>query len=308
MSKKNVLLIVGPTAVGKTKFSLEIAEQLDGEIISADSRQVYKYMDIGTAKPTPEERKRIKHHFIDIKYPDEYYSAGKYGREARRVIHEIFSRGKRPIVVGGSGFYVRALVDGLCDAEISNSEIKQILKTVVQRDGLKTLYEKLIQVDPVLAERIHPNDTQRILRALEVWELTGVPLSQFQQERQEAADFNPIFLGLTMDRKRLYQRIEQRVDNMIELGLVQEVVLLKEKGYSDELISLQTVGYQEVFQYLKGNFSYENMISLIKQKSRHYAKRQLTWFRKDERINWFDAEKLGDKKSKILLDFFLKKS
>jgi tRNA dimethylallyltransferase len=168
------------------------------------------------------------------------------------------------------------------------------------------LYEKLIKVDPVSAERIHSNDTQRILRALEVWELTGVPLSQFQQTEQEAADFNPIFIGLTMDRTRLYQRIEHRVDSMIEQGLVHEVAQLKKMGYSDGLISLQTVGYKEVFQYLKGDFSYDNMIDLIKQKSRNYAKRQLTWFRKDERINWFDAEKLGDKKSKILLDFFLK--
>ena len=289
---KNVLLIVGPTAVGKTYLSLKLAEKLTGEIVSADSRQIYKFMDIGTAKPTLEERQQASHHFIDIKFPDEYYSAGMYGKEARVVIDQILTAGNLPLVVGGSGLYIRALIDGFFDAEISDLQIKQKLQMRVEEEGLNVLYKYLTRVDPVLANRINPNDTQRIIRALEVWEVSGVPLSRFQQSTGKKTNFNPLFLGLTMDRQRLYQKIESRVDNMIKQGLLEEVSRLADMGYSDELISLQSVGYQEVFEYFKGNLSYVKMVELIKQKSRNYAKRQLTWFRKDKRVNWFNIERL----------------
>jgi len=290
--RKNVLIVVGPTAVGKTYLSLKLAEKLTGEIVSADSRQLYKYMDIGTAKPTIEEQQQVTHHFIDIKFPDEYYSAGIYGKEARVVIDQILAAEKLPLVVGGSGLYIRALIDGFFDAEISDLQIKQKLKKRVEAEGLNVLYEYLTRVDPVLGNRISPYDTQRIIRALEVWEVSGVPLSRFQQTTEMKANFNPIFFGLTMDRQKLYQKIESRVDNMIRQGLLEEVSRLADMGYSDKLISLQSVGYQEVFKYFKGNLSYTRMVELIKQKSRNYAKRQLTWFRKDKRINWFNIERL----------------
>jgi tRNA dimethylallyltransferase len=289
VSSKKVIIIVGPTAVGKTKLSLQIAQQVDCEIISADSRQVYKLMDIGTAKPNPSERQQAKHHFIDIKFPDEYYSAGMFGKEARQVINKLCDNGKLPLVVGGSGLYIRALVDGFFDEPIADAEVKRILKERVRQEGLQALYEQLNEVDPQLASQLHPNDTQRILRGLEVWQITGKPLSFFQQQPLDKADFESIFIGLTMERDRLYQKIEQRVEEMMMSGFAEEVVQLEEKGYSPELSSLQTVGYKEMFKYLKGQLSLEETVTLIKQKTRQYAKRQLTWFRSDKRICWFDV-------------------
>jgi len=290
----HVILIVGPTAVGKTYLSLKLAYQNGGEIVSADSRQIYKFMNIGTAKPTLEERASIPHHFIDIKYPDEYYSAGRYGKEARLEIKEIQKKGKLPIVVGGSGLYIKALVDGFFDAEVADAQIKKKLNEQLKLNGLARLYEQLLRVDPTLASKISPNDTQRILRGLEVWEITGTPLSQLQQETRKQADFNPVIYGLTMERQQLYRIIEERVDRMIQQGLIEEVQELIKQGYSDNLNSLQTVGYKEVFDYLKNKYTYFQMIDMIKQKSRNYAKRQMTWFRKEQRITWFAVEDKSD--------------
>ena len=282
-----VIIIVGPTAVGKTAFSMQLAEKLkNAEIISADSRQIYRFMDIGTAKPTPQERKRVTHHFIDIKYPDEYYSAGKFGQEAREVIKQLQTQGKRAIVVGGSGLYVRALVDGFFNKQIYDQSLKAKLKKEIEEKGLASLYERLQQVDPESAQRIHPNDGHRIVRALEVYELTGIPFSEFQKEATTKADFEPVFWGLTRERDELYRIIERRVDQMLSEGLVEEVMSLKARGYSENLNSMQTVGYKEVFDFLNGKISRQEMIRLIKQHSRNYAKRQLTWFRKDQRIQW----------------------
>lgn len=291
-SNRKILIIVGPTAVGKTTLSLELADRLkDAEIISADSRQIYKFMDIGTAKPSADELSRIRHHFIDIKFPDEYYSAGKFGKEARQVIKKLQEQGKRPIVVGGSGLYIRALVDGFFDKQIYDESVKAKLKLQIKESGLEPLYQRLQQVDPESAQKIHPNDGHRIVRALEVYELTGVPLSEFQKESAKKADFEPVIIGLTRDRNELYQIIEKRVDQMIERGLIEEVISLKEKGYGENLNSMQTVGYKEVFQFLAHKIDRDEMIKLIKQHTRNYAKRQLTWFRKDERIHWINLER-----------------
>lgn len=268
-------------------MSLDLAKTLHAEVVSADSRQVYRYLDIGTAKPTPAERAAVRHHFIDIRDPDQYFSAGEYGREARACIRQLFAAGVQPVIVGGSGFYLRALVDGLFAPEIADPETKECIRKRIRQSGLDTVYQELAQLDPASAQRIHPNDEQRIVRALEVYELTGRPISSYQAGTEEAAEFTPIFIGLDRERQALYRRIEDRVDEMIAAGLVQEVEDIQRRGYSSALNSLQTVGYQEIFSYLHGQLTRDQAIELIKQNSRRYAKRQLTWFRRDPRVHWF---------------------
>lgn len=291
---KKVLAIVGPTGSGKTKLSLIVAEKLDGEIISADSRQVYRYMDIGTAKPSLEDRKRIKHYFIDELNPDEEFNAGVFGEKGREIIEDIFSRGKVPIVVGGSGLYIKSLIDGFFEGPGADWELREILYKKANELGKEVLYEELKKVDPISAEKIHPNNLKRVIRALEVYYITGKPISQLQQAIKPEIDFKTVQVGLNWDRKKLYKRIEQRVDEMIKAGLIDEVKKLRELGYDKNLNSLQTVGYKEVFDYLDGLISYDEMIRLIKRNSRRYAKRQLTWFRQDKRIIWLDVDEDTD--------------
>ncbi len=293
--KQQVLIIVGPTAVGKTSLSLALARKWNNvEIISADSRQVYKYMNIGTAKPTPNELAVAPHHFIDIINPDEYFSAGKYGCEARLMIDRLLHEQKIPIVVGGSGLYIRALVDGFFEKQIFDQQVKARLKDEIKNQGLEFFYDRLKQIDPISAGKLHPNDGHRIVRALEVYELTGEPLSAFQNEASQPANFEAVFIGLTRERKHLYEIIEKRVDLMLDQGLVEEVRRLKNMGYCSNLNSMQTVGYREVFEYLDQKVEFNEMVRLIKQRSRNYAKRQMTWFRKDERIQWFDVDRYAD--------------
>lgn len=290
LDRRTVPVLVGPTAVGKTALSLDLAELLDAEIVSADSRQVYRYMDIGTAKPTPEERRRVPHHFIDVRDPDEYYSAGEYGREARRAIQELLDKGRLPIVVGGSGFYLRALFDGLFEPRISDPEVKERIRQRIREEGLQSVYEYLRRVDPESAERIHPNDEQRIVRALEVYEIAGRPMSSFFAEKPEPAPFASVWIGLERDREELYQRINRRVEEMFHAGLVDEVRGLLERGYSPSLNALRTVGYREVIEHLQGHYDLERAVYLVKRNTRRYAKRQLTWFRKERRIQWVPVD------------------
>ncbi|MBN1559461.1 tRNA (adenosine(37)-N6)-dimethylallyltransferase MiaA [candidate division KSB1 bacterium] len=294
-SAHKVLFIIGPTAVGKTELSLRIAARLQSEIVSADSRQVYRFLDIGTAKPSPEERRRIPHHFIDIRLPDQYYSAGEYGREARDQINLLGAEGKSAIVVGGSGLYIRALVDGLFSPKISDPIIKEKWRQQIREQGIEAVFKILTKVDPVSAKRLHPNDVQRILRALEVWEHTGRPISDFRHGQEESAPFKAQFYALTRDRDKLYRRIDERVDKMVREGLLDEVDHLVRMGYGRELNALRTVGYQEVLDYFGTLLSYEDMIETIKRNTRRYAKRQLTWFRRDERIQWLDLEKMSER-------------
>jgi tRNA dimethylallyltransferase len=294
-SAHKVLFIIGPTAVGKTELSLRIAARLGGEIVSADSRQVYRFLDIGTAKPSAEERRHVPHHFIDIRFPDQYYSAGEYGREARDRITLLGTQEKSAIVVGGSGLYIRALVDGLFEPKISDPVIKEKWRRQIREQGNDAVFKILTQVDPVSAERLHPNDVQRILRALEVWEHTGKPISDFRHGQEEPAHFNARFFALDRDRDTLYRRIDKRVDKMVRDGLLDEVEQLVRMGYGRELNALRTVGYQEVFDYFDALISYDDMIEKIKRNTRRYAKRQLTWFRHDERIQWLDMEKTSER-------------
>jgi tRNA dimethylallyltransferase len=285
------LIIIGPTGVGKTQVSLELADILKGEIVSLDSRQVYKYMDIGTAKPTKEEMKRIAHHLIDIVYPDEKFTAVDYGKRAREVIKEIIKRKKQPIVVGGSGLYLKALIKGFFQCPKGDEKVRERLRKEESKFGLDHLFERLKEVDPKAALRIHPHDSVRIIRALEVYELTGKPITLLQEKGSyEPFEMEFVKIGLTLDRKRLYERIDRRVEKMISEGFLDEVKWLKEKGYSTGLKAFKTVGYQELFSYLDGEIDFPKAIESIKLNTRRYAKRQLTWFRKEKGIKWLDAD------------------
>lgn len=292
MKQDRVLFIVGPTGIGKTALSIKLAERLKGEIVSADSRQIYEFMTIGTAKPTKEELAAVPHHFIDIKTPDEYYSAGQFGSEARVCIVEIQKRGMQPMVVGGSGLYIRALIDGLFEPKIADERVKTNLKKEAAENGISVLHNRLKTIDPKTAAKLHPTDSQRIMRALEVFEVTNELFSNFVDRKPQPAEFSPCIIGLTLERSELYKRIEERVDIMLKLGLLDEVQELRKMGYGQDLNALQSVGYQEAFLYLDGKLSISEMAALIKQKTRNYAKRQMTWFRKDKRIDWVDLGKL----------------
>lgn len=287
---RRVLVLVGPTASGKTQLSLLLAQRLNGEIISADSRQIYRYLDIGTAKPTIEERKTVKHYFLDEVTPDQDFNAGEYGKRGKMVIDEIFRAGKQPIVVGGSGLYIQSLIDGLFEGPARDDETRKRLYARLHAEGPESLLNELQRVDPVSAAKMLPSNTRRIIRALEVYYLTGVPLSEHHKQQPIERTFSPVFVGIEWDRKKLYERINRRAEKMIEAGLVEEVQSLQRIGYRSSLNSLQTVGYQEVFQYLEGTIGFQAMVERVKQNSRRFAKRQLTWFKRDKRIRWFRVE------------------
>jgi tRNA dimethylallyltransferase len=290
--RKKILTILGPTASGKTKVSLEIADIIKGEIISADSRQIYRFMDIGTAKPGLEERKKIPHHLIDLVNPDEYFSAADYSTKAREAIKNILGRGKEPIVVGGSGLYLRALFKGIFKGPGRDEKLRSELNQRAERLGIESLYTELEKKDPEAAKKIGPHNLVRIIRALEVYELTGKKISVLQKKGEyppEEYDF--VKIGFELDREHLYQRIDQRVEQMIKAGLVAEVKSLKEKGYDLRFAPLRTFGYKEIFHYLDGNMSLDEAVQNIKLETRHYAKRQITWFKKEEGIFWIDWEK-----------------
>jgi tRNA dimethylallyltransferase len=289
---KKILTILGPTASGKTKVSLEIADILKGEIISADSRQIYRFMDIGTAKPGLEERKKVPHHLIGIVNPDEYFSAADYSTKAREAIKNILGRGKEPIVVGGSGLYLRALFKGIFKGPGKDEKLRSGLKEKAQKYGVEFLFNELEKKDPEAAKKIGPHNLVRIIRALEVYELTGKKISELQKKGEyPPEEHNFVKIGLELDREHLYQKIDQRVEQMIKAGLVDEVKSLKEKGYDLRFAPLRTFGYKEIFQHLDGKMSLDEATQNIKLETRHYAKRQITWFKKEEGIFWIDAEK-----------------
>ncbi len=288
-----LLCIVGPTASGKTLVALDVAKSLDGEIISADSRQVYKYLDVGTAKPSIEQRRQVRHYFVDELDPSEDFNAGEFGKRGRDIVEDIFRRKKVPLVVGGSGLYVQSLIDGFFEGPPRDGEIRERLYRQLEEAGVEALLQKLKTVDPASANKMLPSNTRRIIRALEVYEITGSPISALQEQKAEIT-FTPLLVGLSWDRKLLYARINERVDSMLQAGLIEEVRKLKNMGYTERLNSLQTVGYQEAFRYLRGEIDYDTMVELIKRNSRRFAKRQLTWFRRDKRIHWIAVKREMD--------------
>jgi tRNA dimethylallyltransferase len=288
-----VLVLVGPTASGKTAVSLEVARLLGAEIVSADSRQIYRYMDIGTAKPTSDQRLSIPHHFIDERDPDQEFNAGEFGMLGRERIAQIFSRGRLPLVVGGSGLYVQALIDGFFEGPGADPEYRAVLTRRLETDGTRELMAELERIDPAAARRIDPTKPRRIIRALEVFHTTGAPLSELHRQARQEIPFEPVLVGLTMARSALYGRINERCGGMVQQGLVEEAKGLESRGFPQSLNALNTVGYVEAFASLSGEVTSERMLETFRQNSRHYAKRQLTWFRRDGRIVWLDAEFSG---------------
>lgn len=284
--KPVVPFIVGPTASGKTDLAIELANEIGGEVISADSMQIYKKMDIGTAKATLEERERVRHHLIDIINPDESYSVAQYYSDARASLFDILKRGKIPIICGGTGLYINALskpfiLDIKSHDETIRDKLSEIAKTP---EGKEELYSYLKRVDSKAAEEIHPNNIKRVIRALEIYEVTGKPKSVLEAEgKEKSLEFEPLLLMKDYPREILYDRINKRVDLMIEMGLLDEVKAL-EKEYGREPISMQALGYKEFFPYFDGEIDLDEAVRVLKRDTRHFAKRQLTWFRKDKRI------------------------
>ncbi len=289
-NERTAIAVVGPTCSGKTQIGIELARLIDGEIISADARQLFKLISIGTAKPTSEELSEIPHHLISILSLDEEMNAGAYAELAGTIAVEIFSREHVPVIVGGSGLYLRALIDGLFDAPEIDAGIRKKLRERYREDGAGNLLGELKKVDPIAAEGLIPQNYKRILRALEVYYSSGRRISELRKESRSNVTFNTVQFGIHFDRKFLYRRIEKRVDEMIEAGLVDEMKEILRRGFNPNLNSLQTVGYKEVINFLQERISFEEMVSVIKMNTRRYAKRQMTWFNKDKRITWIDAD------------------
>ena len=302
--KKPLIVIAGPTACGKTDISIDLAEKIGGEIISGDSMQVYKYMDIGTAKATKEEMRGILHYLVDELYPDEEYNVMLFQQKAKQYMEGIYSRGHIPIIVGGTGFYINALVYDNDFSEEEESEIRKELYAVAENEGAEKLHAMLAEVDPEYAANIHHNNVKRVARALEYYRLTGEKMSEHNKNAKEKeTPYNLAFFVLNMDREKLYERINLRVDIMMNNGLEQEVRKLIEMGYSPELVSMQGLGYKEFIPYFNGEISLEQVVDDIKKYTRRFAKRQLTWFRGQTNGTWLDMGTLSkDKALEIMLD------
>ena len=290
-----ILVITGPTGSGKTKLAHLISKIIPSELISADSRQIYKGLNIGTSKPTKSDIKNFNYHLIDIRNPDEKYSAGEFQIDGRKAISKIITKNKLPIVVGGTGLYIRALIDGLSENIESDLDLRLKFEEEIKEKGLNSLFLKLKKVDPKTAKVIDSKNPRRIIRALEVYYLTEKPISELHSEREKDILFNPIFVGLNWERDKLYSRIDIRVEEMLENGFLLEVKNLLEKGFDDKLQSMQSVGYKEMLLYLKNpkeivsqKLSYDEAVNEMKKNTRRFAKRQLTWFRKESRTNWIN--------------------
>lgn len=288
-TKPKIVVICGPTGAGKTSMAVKLAQELEGEIISADSMQIYRYMNIGTAKPTAFEQSCVPHYLIDVVSPDETFDAARFAALARAEIENLVKRGRVPFVVGGAGLYIKALLYGLFDADSSNAAIRNQLKQIAREKGIDALYKRLVKYDPGSATRIHPNDSIRIIRALEIFEHTGKTISQYHEEhRFSGRPYDAFKIGVFMPRDILYKKIDARVDAMIAAGLLDEVKQLLEKGYTDELPSMQSIGYRHMTDFIKGRLSLEETVNTMKRDTRRYAKRQMTWFRADSEIQWVE--------------------
>ncbi|MFB4162749.1 tRNA (adenosine(37)-N6)-dimethylallyltransferase MiaA [Alteribacillus sp. JSM 102045] len=298
MDKEKLVVIVGPTAVGKSEAGIQLASHFNGEIISGDSMQIYKGLDIGTAKVSKEEQKGITHHLIDELEPSESYSAASFQHDAAKLITDIHRKNKLPLVVGGTGFYIRSLTRGLDFHESpSDPAFRQEMEAFAEHHGANALHERLEQVDPVSASSIHPNNIKKVVRALEINHLTGQNRKEFANQERNESPYHLVMVGLTMDRTPLYKRINLRVDKMVENGIIREAKWLYD-NYSEKCQAAQAIGYKEFFPYFKGEYTKEDAILLLKKNTRRYAKRQLTWFHNKEKVEWFDITQ-GNKNKKI---------
>jgi tRNA dimethylallyltransferase len=297
--KEKLVVLIGPTAVGKTAASIHLAKKFNGEIISGDSMQIYKTMDIGTAKISEEEMQGVPHHLIDIREPDESFSAAEFQELVRGKISEIHSRGKLPMIVGGTGLYIQSVIYDYQFTEApGDEEYRRQLEKEAEVRGNEEIHRRLEQVDPKAAVNIHPNNIRRVIRALEIHHCTGKTMSEFQQNQNSELVYDVALIGLTMDRDLLYSRIDKRVDLMMKQGLLDEVKSLYQEGLKD-VQSIQAIGYKEIYEYLDGKVTMEDAVENLKQNSRRYAKRQLTWFRNKMDVEWFDMTNTRENNKKI---------
>lgn len=302
VKKRPLVILTGPTAVGKTALSIALAKAIGGEIISADSMQVYRHMDIGSAKVTPEEMERVPHYLIDVLEPDQEFNVVVFQELAKQAAAKIYSRGHIPIVVGGTGFYIQALVYDIDFTENDeDTAFRRTLEEQAKREGAEALYERLRAVDPESCESIHAHNIKRVIRAIEFYEKTGKKISEHNREqRQNDSPYNFAYFVLNDDRERIYERINGRVDLMMAQGLVEEVRALRESGCRKDMVSMQGLGYKELLSYLEGETSLEEAVYLIKRDTRHFAKRQLTWFRREKEVIWIDKTVFDHDSQKIL--------
>lgn len=300
--KKSLIILTGPTAVGKTKASIGLAKAIGGEIISADSMQVYRHMDIGSAKITKEEMADIPHYLIDVLEPEEEFHVVRFQQMAKAAMTDIYSRGKIPIIVGGTGFYIQALLYDIDFTENEGDSVyREKLEVLAKEKGAAYLHGQLAMVDPKSAEEIHANNIKRVIRALEFYHQTGQKISEHnERERQKESPYQFCYFVLNDRRECLYERIDQRVDQMIRNGLVQEVQALKERGCTKQMVSMQGLGYKEIFSYLEGDCSLEEAVYIIKRDTRHFAKRQLTWFKRERDVIWVQKDELNYDDEKLL--------
>lgn len=283
-----VLILIGPTAVGKTALSLALAERFSCEIVGLDSMQIYRHMDIGTAKATAEERSMVPHHLLDVATPDEEYHVARYVADATTACRKIIARGNRPLLVGGTGLYLKSLLEGLFEIPVVPNTLRTNLKKRLLEEGRAVLFAELGLCDKKSASRIHPHDTHRLLRALEIFQATGLPWSEHLQKQQVQPVLTKVLqLGLLCERETLYERINLRVEQMVGAGLLAEVEKLLDMGYGADLKAMQSIGYRHMLQYIQGHWDWEKAIFLLARDTRHYAKRQMTWFAADPQIRWF---------------------
>lgn len=306
--KKPLIVIAGPTACGKTGLSIKLAKLINGEIISGDSMQVYKYMDIGTAKATKEEMNGIKHYMIDEFYPDEEFNVTIFQKKSKEYMEKIYSENKIPILCGGTGFYINALVNDNDFTETENDyTFRNSLYKFAEDNGAEALHKKLEQIDPESAKNIHPNNIKRVARAIEFFELTKTPISKHNEnEKQKTSPYNTAFIILNMDRAKLYDRIEKRIDIMVKNGLIEEVKKLLDMGYSEDLVSMQGIGYKEIVPYIKGECSLDYAISELKKATRHFAKRQITWFKRQTEGLWVDLSVQSEDEALKTIENYIK--
>lgn len=304
--KGKLVVLIGPTAVGKTKLSIELAKKLGGEIISGDSMQVYRGMDIGTAKIQKEEMDGIPHHLIDIKDPTDSFSVAEFQLIVRERIDEIHRRGCLPMIVGGTGLYIQSVIyDYQFTENTSDPEYSDSLEAIAATEGVLAVHNMLREIDPESADRIHPNNIRRVIRALEIFRSSGLTMGQYQEKQETELVYDTVLIGLTMERDILYDRINLRVDHMIDNGLLEEVSALYNKGVK-ECQSIQAIGYKEIYEYLDGKISLAEATQQLKQNSRRYAKRQLTWFRNKMNVRWFDMTEANQGRFNQMLDEILK--